>query len=408
MKPLIDRDAQLRLTRYFDQIGDVLANKKRRASFATYAMGLLADGQRKSVEPIAARACGDPEQTDAVHQRLLHFLSDSPWSDSDVRRVAAEYAVDAMTEDGPIEAWIVDDTGFLKQGRHSVGVQRQYTGSAGKVTNCQVGVSLSVATRFAHTPIDFELYLPKTWATDHDRRRIARIPDDVQFQTKWQLAVGMLRRAREQRVPKAVVLADSDYGDKVEFRAAVRGLGLHYAVGIHSTARVWHIDALERRRGDPVSVRDLALQIGRRGFRRVTWREGAGDTLWSRFAAVRVVSAHDDPLGDPAIREDVWLLIEWPDGADEPTHYTFATLSRKTSRKQLVRLVKERYRTEQVYRELKTELGLDHFEGRRFPGWHHHVSIALCCYAFLVAERVRHSPPSSRGTGPHSPLARAA
>ncbi|WP_164015224.1 transposase, partial [Pyxidicoccus trucidator] len=170
-----------RLERYFQRIGDVLGEESRRGSFALYAMGLLGDGERKSVEPIAARACPDPGRVDAMHQRLLHFAVDSKWSDRDVRRAAAQYALEAMTQREPVEAWIVDDTGFLKQGKHSVGVQRQYTGSAGKITNCQIGVSLSVATRTEHLPLDFELYLPEGWTNDAARRREARIPAEVPF-----------------------------------------------------------------------------------------------------------------------------------------------------------------------------------------------------------------------------------
>ena len=173
-----------RLEDFVEQIGDVLGHSRRRASFATYALGLLGDGDRKSVEPIAARACGSVEGIDAAHQRLLHFLTDSEWSDQVVRLTAAQYALGIMTKKEPVESWIIDDTGFLKQGSHSVGVQRQYTGSAGKVTNCQVGASLSIATHTEHLPIDFELYLPECWTEDAARRKEARIPKDVVFKTK--------------------------------------------------------------------------------------------------------------------------------------------------------------------------------------------------------------------------------
>jgi SRSO17 transposase len=194
--------AERRLVEYFAEIGDVLGHKKRRASFATYALGLLADGDRKSMEPIAARACGDRDETDAWHQRLQVFITDSAWSDRDVRRVAADHGLSAMTEREPVEAWIIDDTGFLKKGKHSVGVQRQYTGSAGKVTNCQIGVSLSLATQTEHLPIDFELYLPRCWTEDSARRKEAKIPDDVAFKTKNRLALAMIERAVEEDRPR--------------------------------------------------------------------------------------------------------------------------------------------------------------------------------------------------------------
>src|SRR5437867_152620 len=184
MRPIIDSAAEQRLRDYFDRIGNVLGDDARRTSFATYAMGILGEGERKSIEPIAARAHGRLERMDAAYQRLQHFIADSPWSDHDVRLEAARYALAEMTQREPVEAWIVDDTGFLKQGSHSVGVQRQYSGSAGKIANCQLGVSLSIATHTAHLPVDFELYLPRSWAEDPDRRAEAHIPQDVQFQTK--------------------------------------------------------------------------------------------------------------------------------------------------------------------------------------------------------------------------------
>src|SRR3954469_11047688 len=192
MANLMNAAAQRRLSEYFDRIGALLGRKGRRESFALYAEGVLGDGERKSIEPIAARACADPARADSEHQRLLHFALDAPWSDGAVRREAARYALEAMTAHEPVDSWIVDDTGFLKQGKHSVGVQRQYTGSAGKVTNCQVGVSLSVATPSAHLPIDFALYLPESWMEDPARCKKAKVPEDMKFQTKLDLALGMI------------------------------------------------------------------------------------------------------------------------------------------------------------------------------------------------------------------------
>ena len=196
MSTLMNAAAIERLKVFFLQIGRLLGSPSRRESFATYALGIMGDGERKSTEPMASRACAEPASADAAHQRLLHFVSNSPWSDRDVRRAAARYALDAMTTRGPVQTWIVDDTGFLKQGKHSVGVQRQYTGSAGKIANCQIGVSLTVATEHDQVPIDFELYLPQCWADDPRRRKEARIPDSVSFKTKPDLAIDMIRRAR--------------------------------------------------------------------------------------------------------------------------------------------------------------------------------------------------------------------
>ena len=380
-----------RIESYFQRIGEVLGNAKHRASFAVYAMGLLGNAERKSVEPMAALVCRNPNKMDAAHQRLLHFIGCAPWNDRAVRRVAAKYAVDAMTEREPVEAWIIDDTGFLKQGSHSVGVQRQYTGSAGKVTNCQIGVSLSLATHTEHVPVDFELYLPESWTEDPARRKEARIPDAIQFQTKPQLGLAMVRRAVADGLPRGVVLADAAYGSSSEFRQELGDLGFEYAVGIDPKTNVRVADAQSRFRGDPVNVRDLALRIeARNGFRRCTWRKGTKQDLTARFALRRVM-----PAGVNAERDVQWLLIEWRDGETEPANYFLATLPEHIDKRQLIRIVMQRWRTERVYEDLKGELGIDHFEGRRFPGWHHHVSVALCCYAFIVAERVRCFPPSA-------------
>ncbi len=264
-----------RLERYFQQIGEVLGEESRRGSFALYAMGLLGDGERKSVEPLAARACPDPERVGAMHQRLLHFAVDLKWSDRDVRRQAARDALEAMTQQESVEAWIVDDTGFFKQGKHSVGVQRQYTGSAGKITNCQIGVSLSVATRTEHLPVDFELYLPECWANDEARRREARIPADVSFKTKPQLALRMIERAVEDGVAPGVLLADTAYGSSSDFRARLRSLGLNYAVAVAPQTTVCRLNAKGRPGEDAQSVSDLALRLHEGGgFRRCTWRQG--------------------------------------------------------------------------------------------------------------------------------------
>ena len=393
----MDGAAERRLMAYFDRIGDVLGRKDRRESFAVYALGIFGDGERKSIEPIAARACADPARADAEHQRLLHFAVDSPWSDQGVRRAAARYAVDAMTEHSPIDSWIIDDTGFLKQGTHSVGVQRQYTGSAGKITNCQVGVSLTVATETEQLPIDFSLYLPESWTEDSTRRKEARIPDDVPFAMKSELALGMIRSALDAQVPPGIVLADAAYGTSRDFRKGIREMGLHYAVAVEARTTVMVYDKLGRRRDEIIGVGALAHRIeSQGGFRRCTWRHGTKQDLSARFALRRVVPAYDGGHGIEK-RESLWLLIEWRDGEDEPANHFVCSLPGPMTKKQLVQIVMQRWRTERAYQDLKGELGLDHYEGRRFPGWHHHVSVVLCCYAFVVAERARHFPPSAHG-----------
>jgi SRSO17 transposase len=407
MDYVMDAAAEERLQHYINGIGDVLGHPKRKEAFALYTLGLFSDLERKSIEPIAALTCPDPKRVDAVHQSLLHFVSTSDWDDRAVRRFAARYAMDAMSARAPITTWIIDDTGFLKQGKHSVGVKRQYTGSAGKIANCQIGVSLTVSNGLEHLPIDFELFLPAEWASDPARRKEAQIPDCLQFKTKVDLALEAIERAVADKVPGEIVLADAAYGRSSKFRDTVRILGFEYAVGVDSTTRVIALGPGGRWSTTPVTALELARKVGGPGYRRLTWREGTGKKLASRFAFRRVRLANEDGISIEE-HEPLWLLMEWPFGESEPSQFAVTTLPTKMSKKQIVRRYKERYRTEQAYEEMKGELGLDHFEGRRFRGWHHHVSIVLCSYAFVVAERARSFFPSADREGHAHPLRRAA
>lgn len=400
----LDVEARRRLKEYFDGIGDVLGHESRRQSFAMYALGLLSEGERKSMEPMAAKATGTPHHADAAHQKLHHFVANANWSDRDVRDAAANYALAAMQEVEPVVAWIIDDTGFLKQGKHSVGVQRQYTGSAGKTTNCQIGVSLTVATRTMQVPIDFELFLPQSWMNDAERRQKAKIPQEMAFKSKIDLALDMIERAARAGIGGRIILADSFYGHSGPFRDAIHLMGFDYGMAIHGTDQMWRLNTRERRHGELLSAKEIALSLAPKKFRRCTWRDGTNAKLSSRFALCRVKVPREPGL---ASRPE-WLLIEWLYGEPAPTKFSLTTLPRRMSKKQIVRLIKERYKTERVYQELKGALGLDHFEGRSFPGWHHHVSMVLCCYAFLMAERARAFPPSAGGQSEARPLALAA
>lgn len=385
-----------RLDDFFSGVGSLLKDRRKRESFAMYALGILGDGDRKSVEPIAARACPDPSQVNNVHSKLVYFLAESKWDDRAVRLHAARYALDVLQRRGPVTAWIIDDTGFLKQGTHSVGVQRQYTGSAGKVTNCQLGVSLCAATEHDHVPLDFELYLPEQWLEDRRRRVEAHIPDDAIFQTKTELALGMMERAVQAGLPGKVVLADSAYGDSTTFRNTVRYLwNKDFAVGVGPNLKVVRLDCHNRPVGKGVAIGEFSAGLTRKAFRKYTWRNGTRAKMSSNFHFLRVKTTHDDGI-EMQDRDPLWLLIEWPDGEPRPTKYALTTLPTSMSKKEIIRLLKERWRTERMYQDLKGELGLDHFEGRSFPGWHHHVSVVMCCYAFTVAERSRSFPPSSR------------
>lgn len=391
-----------RFNAYLDGLSKHLRDKRQRASLAMYALGLLSDGERKSMEPIAARACGAPERTNAVHERLVHFTASGAWRDEPIRRHAAQYAVQAMQAHGAIRTWVLDDTGFLKQGKHSPGVQRQYTGSAGKTTNCQIGVSLLLATEHAHVATDFRLYIPESWAQDRERCRRAHIPDDIGYSPKWCLALNMIEEALAAGLPKGVVLADCDYGHKTVFRDMLAVLGLPYALEVQSTTRLRRV-GVSGKLGERMSVAQIGAMLGAK-LRTVTWREGTKVTLRSRFARVRVVCDRDDGQR----REPEWLLVEWPNAEPAPTKFVLSTMPLSTSRKQLVRTFKSRWRIERSYEDLKGELGLDHYEGRSFLGWHHHVSVVLACYAFLVAEHARSFPPSARSHSEHRSLAHAA
>jgi SRSO17 transposase len=379
-----------RLAQYFDHIGAILRNKKRREAFAMYAMGLLSESERKSVEPMAARATGDAQHASAGHQRLHHFIATADWSDLDVRRAAARYAIDAISKQEEITTWVIDDTGFLKQGDCSVGVQRQYTGSAGKVANCQIGVSLSIATSTQHLPIDFELFLPEGWLDDVERRTKAKIPCDAEFLTKHDLALRMIERAARDEIPGRIVLADSFYGHSRPFREAVSFLGFDYGMAIYASDKMSVVNG-NGTLGPLKTAKEIAVDLGARAFHEYRWREGTKATMQGRFAVRRVqVPVDSGEEGRPE-----WLICEWENGKPEPTKFVLTNLPARMRKKEIIRLIKERYRTERAYEEMKGELGLDHFEGRSYTGWHHHVSAVLCCYAFIVAERSRHFPPSA-------------
>jgi SRSO17 transposase len=303
----------------------------------------------------------------------------------------------------------VDDTGLPKKGTHSVGVARQYCGQVGKQDNCRVAVSLSVRTRDASLPIAFRLYLPEVWANDAGRRQQAGVPEEVRFQTKPQIALEQIRQALQEGVSQAPVLADAGYGIDSQFRAGLTELGLPYVVGVQSSTSVWapgkaplpakpwsgqgRPPRLLRRDPDhlPVSVRELGLSLAARAWKTITWRAGTKQPLKSRFAALRVRPAHRDHDRAESY-PDEWLLMEWPKGESEPTKYSLSTLPKTSSLQELVRMAKHRWIIERDYQELKQELGLGHYEGRGWRGFHHHAPLCIAAYGFLVAERSRFPP----------------
>jgi SRSO17 transposase len=388
---------------YLEHLCNAIGHSDRRAGLVGYCRGLMLPISRKSVEPLAAHL--EPHRVSARHQSLHHFISKSEWSDAALIEQVRRWVLPHMDPAKGLY-WVIDDTGFPKKGKHSVGVARQYCGQLGKQDNCQVAVSLSVATGEASLPVAWQLYLPQEWAEDPTRRQQAGVPEEIGFATKPQIAIAQLREARQSGAPDGVVLADAGYGNDTAFRDAVGELGLHYAVGIQSSTRVWppglaplpaepstgksgRPRSLQRRvpGHDPVPVKDLALALAPSGYHTVSWREGTRTALTSRFAALRVRASHRD-YWRATPRDEEWLLIEWPVGESEPTKYWFSTLPEDTPVEHLVHVAKMRWRIERDYRDLKQEFGLGHFEGRGWRGFHHHASLCIAAYGFLVAQRL--------------------
>jgi SRSO17 transposase len=405
------RGSESRFAAYVEAVTSALGHADRGAPFRSYCAGLLLPGARKSVEPMAARV--EPGRVQAAHQSLHHLVAKSDWSDDAVLAAVRDRVLPIIERRGAIRALIVDDTGTPKKGTHSVGVMRQYCGQLGKQDNCQVAVTLSAANDHASLPIAHRLYLPHEWADDPDRRARAGVPRDVTFQTKPQIALTQLRAVLETGVEAATVLTDAGYGTDTEFRDGVTALGLTYVVGIQSSTSVWppgteplpakrwsgrgRPTSLIRRNAEhqPVSAKELALSLPKRTWRRITWREGSNAPLVSRFAAVRVRPAHRD-YNRSAPRPEEWCLIEWPAGAPEPAKYWLSTLPANASRRELVDTAKLRWRIERDYQELKQELGLGHYEGRGWRGFHHHATLCIAAYGFLISEREAIPPSAGR------------
>ena len=395
-----------------ESLANAVGHEDRHVPLKNYCKGLLLPGERKSIEPMAARL--DAENVQRMRQSLHHLVAKAPWSDADLIEEVRSQVLSAVRKQGPVVAWIVDDTGFPKKGKHSVGVTRQYCGQLGKQENCRIAVSLSVATWDASLPIAYRLYLPRDWAEDSERRKKAEVPEEVEFQTKPEIALDQIRAAVAAQVARGVVLADAAYGINTEFRDGLTQLELQYVVGVQSSLTVWEPGKqplparprgkmgrpprLLQRSADhqPVSVKQLAIRLPSSAFREVTWREGTERKLRSRFAAIRIRPAHRD-YEKAAPHAQEWLLIEWPRSEPEPAKYWISTLSANTPLKALVKMAKHRWIIERDYQELKQELGLGHFEGRNWRGFHHHATLCIAAYGFLVAERSRFSPSARAG-----------
>jgi SRSO17 transposase len=397
---------EARFAAYVDGLSSVIGHARRTRQLRDYCTGLVLPGERKSVEPMAARTA--PGRTAAQHQSLLHFVGLATWSDEDVLTKVREMVLPAIEKDGPIEAWIIDDTAFPKQGKHSVGVHHQYCGQLGKQANCQVAVSLSIANHAASLPVAYRLYLPQDWTKDRARREQAGVPEEIKFKTKPEIALEQIRWACEAGLPRGVALMDVAYGNDSRLRAGMTELEVPYVAGILPNTLMWRPGTGPRRMDKPlnntgrrdepdlISAKEVALGLPKQAWRTVTWREGSADQLSSRFARVRVRVGYNKLIPEKLSPE--WLLIEWPESEKEPTKYWLSTLPENVSFQRLVDFAKLRWRIERDYQELKQEVGLGHFEGRGWRGFHHHATLCIAAYGFLIAERATIPPSGSRCT----------
>lgn len=393
-----------KLSTYLEYLCEGLGHINRHQPMINYCSALMLSLERKSVEPMAAAV--DPHNVRSQHQSLHHFVADSKWSDRTILDKCWAWVESRMDADEP-RYWIVDDTGIPKKGKHSAGVSHQYCGQLGKSANCQVAVSLSIATEKASLPVDYRLYLPKAWLEDSERCKGVGIPDEIQFLTKPEIALAQIQSAYERNVLPGVVLADAGYGNNTAFREGLDALGLQYIVGVNPSTSIWppgvkplapkpKVSGTRGRESsrhrfakghEPQSCEQVALAVDDDEWEFIEWREGTNETLSGWFTALRVRAAHRDHKKS-VLRDEQWLLVEWPEEEQAPTKYSLSTLPATASLQELVYNVKMRWRIERDYQELKDELGLNHYEGRNWRGFHHHASLCIAAYAFLVAERL--------------------
>jgi len=392
-------DIDRRFEAYCEEITAALGHADRRAPAQWYLKGLMLPGERKSVEPMAARV--RPDNVQSAHQSMHHLVAAADWSDRAVLAAVVRQVMPELLKAGRQCWWILDDTSHVKKGRHSVGVARQYCGRLGKQDNCQVAVSLSLATVRGSLPLDYGLYLPREWADDRARCRKVGVPREIKFRSKGEIARGQIEAAMAAGIARGVVLGDCGYGNEAAFRDWLTGQALPYMLGVRANTAVWwgeHQPApvgeasgerpRKRVKRDachkPLSVLKVARALPEQSWRTVSWRDGTKGQLSSRFARVRVRAANDD-----LARQEEWLLIEWPPGEAEPRHYWLSTLSEKTSFRKLVFNAMGRWMIERDYEELKSELGLSHYEGRNWRGFHHHATLCIASYGFLMLEKLR-------------------
>jgi SRSO17 transposase len=393
IKPLENR-----LNVFLEKLLEPMGRSERRHWAQLYVKGLLLDGERKSVEPMSVRLGVDV-------QSMSQFVGQSPWAVHEVQRRLASQVIEDLRD---AEVWMIDETSFPKAGKESVGVARQYCGALGKIANCQVAVSLHWSTNEQSCPVYWRLYLPEEWTKDPTRRQAAKVPEDIEYRTKNELALDLLDEALAADGPKLPVVADSAYGNDFSWREALRARGLPYAVSVEPTSKVWTEDPnqiplpAQKATGRPrqyTPLTDLppaqdlltvAQSLPKTAWKKLTWRQGTKEPQRSRFARVQVWASHGWKRQEHPPRVAEWLIVEWPEDSKEPTDYWMAQLQAPNpSLLSLVSTARSRWRVELDYRELKEELGLDHYEGRNWLGWHHHVTLVSMAFAFLRTEQNR-------------------
>jgi SRSO17 transposase len=385
-----------RLVAFVEEVVGGLALRRQRENALLYVRGLVEHGGRKSLQPTLFRL----EEAPARYESMQQFLADSPWDPGLVVRACAERVAPAIG----VTAWVVDDTGIGKDGTHSPGVKRQYSGTLGKIGNCQVTVSVHAIGVRGTLPLGWSLYLPEEWCDDGQRRRKAKIPEAVSFHTKPQLAADLCEQAADWELPAAPVLADSAYGDDTAFRGRLHALGREYVVAVRAETSVYApetVFAVPNRNGTSgrprtvarpdrkcESVRSLARRLPAKAWTTLPYRTTpVGEHICGRFAFVRVWAAHPVRSDHQPPRQE-WLIVEWPQSEDAPTDYWLSNLAEDEPRERLARLARLRWTIELDYRQLKGELGLDHYEGRSYLGFHHHTALVTCAHAFLTLERL--------------------
>jgi SRSO17 transposase len=361
-----------------------------------YLRGLIEQGKRKSLEPMVDRLGGV-----ADYQSMQQFLTDSPWDPAEVVRAVAERVAPEIE----ILAWVLDDTGFPKQGKRSPGVKRQYSGTLGKVGNCQIGVSVHAVGERGTVPLGWALYLPEEWGEDPERRAQAKIPEEIEFKTKPELGAELLERASGWKVPRAPVLGDAAYGENNELRERLHHAEFQYVLSVSAQSTVFAPEtkfAVPKRKGasgrprgrlradrKPQAIAQLIAGLDREDWQTVAFRDGPdGEPMSSRFAFVRVRAAHRWQWGFATEPREEWLICEWPEGEQAPTDYWLSNLPPDAEPERLARLARLRWKIELDYKQLKGELGLDNYEGRSYLGWHHHTALVTAAHGFLTLERL--------------------